>query len=417
MKYRAYFKLKLTLASPLSIGSSNSENTDRDVVLDSRGKPVIPATATAGVFRERANKDTVKYFGEIDKFKYDEKAKKTVKIADFQKTDLFFYDAQFLAEKAVSVRDSVALNEYKSAKSGAKFDFEIVETGAVFIGYVEAVTEAAADAFENLLTNVLHLGAKNTRGYGSVSVEYQKKDFNSEKTDEWLSFDMFLDSSWENENWKTPDKSEALTTIKLSLKQNGGLSIRQYSTNPGKADSVPLALRDETPVIPGTSWAGMFRSHITKLLDCGKNGLDDIFGFVDEGSKQSAKSKIRFSESQITNALQKQLTRNAIDRFTNGTKDGALFTEVTVYNGTTELQIDLRGKIPGEVQSALAAAILDLHNGYAAVGGLTSIGRGMFKIEKINTAKVSDKNFKDYWNEKDSKWELKNLKEDIFGGE
>ena len=400
MRYKAYFKLKLTLLSPLSIGSSDSKNTDRDVILNSKNEPVIPATALAGVFRSLSGNNK-KLFGGLDG----------------NKTELLFYDAQINEEKPVSVRDSVALNQYKSAKPGAKFDFEIVETGAVFIGYVEARTQDAADAFENLLENKLYLGAKNTRGYGSVNIDYQKKIFNAGDTDKWLYFDMFGDSSWESEDWKTPVKIVNYTAIKLSLKQNGGLLIRQYSTEPDKADNVPLALRDKTPVIPGTSWAGMFRSHITNLLNYDENGLNEIFGFVTPDSKMSAKSKIRFSESKINGTVPKMLTRNAIDRFTSGTKDGALFTEITVYNGTTELQVELRGEIPDDIQSALAAAILDLHNGYAAVGGLTSVGRGMFEIEKISTAKVSDKKFDDYWNEKESKWKLTDLKEDIFGGE
>ena len=399
--YRAYFKLKLTLLSPLSIGSSNSESTDRDIVLDSRGKPVIPATAIAGVFRALCptKKEKEELFGEIDKYEYDEKTRESKKISDFHKTELYFYDAELIKNSSKTVRDSVALNQYKSAKDGAKFDFEIVETGAVFIGYVEARNEDAYKKFKNLLPDKLYLGTKNTRGYGCVGVEYQEEIFKKEDTDRWLDFDMFSVLSWK---WEKPQKTDDSRTIKLSLKQkqNSGLSIRQYSTESDKADSIPLMLRDKTPVIPGTSWAGMFRSHITKLnlaLD-----IENTFGYVKE--KTSAKSKIRFSESQIKNAVQKQLTRNAIDRFTNGTKDGALFTEVTVYNGTTELEISIEKNICENIKSALAAAVFDLHNGYAAVGGLTSIGRGLFEITKINGEEKSD-------------WIYETVKEAMFGAE
>jgi len=421
MKYRAYFKLKLTLLSPLSIGSSNSESTDRDVILDSRGKPVIPATAIAGVFRSlcHTKKEKEELFGEIDKYEYDEKTQKNKKVADFHKTELYFYDAELIETSSKSVRDSVALNEYKSAEKGAKFDFEIIETGAVFIGYVETRTETAANEFRDLLQAKIYLGSKNTRGYGCVGIEYQEKIFNPEESDadKWLDFDMFCDLPWKDKSWKNPDKTDNFITIKLSLKQNGGLSIRQYSTEPNEADSVPLVLHDgkkiengtfeitPTPVIPGTSWSGIFRSHMTKLLNFGKNGLNDIFGFVDENSKKSAKSKIRFSESQIKNAVRKQLTRNAIDRFTNGTKDGALFTEVTVYNGTTEFEISLEKNICDDIKSALTATILDLHNGYVAVGGLTSVGRGLFEVIKINEKEKAEK----------IDWTYETVKEAMFG--
>ena len=85
-------------------------------------------------------------------------------------------------------------------------------------------------------------------------------------------------------------------------------------------------------------------------------------------------------------AESKVISRNAIDRFTGGTVDGALFTEKTWYGGTTELVISLRGdkKMTEEEKTALAATLADLHFGFLAVGGETSIGRGLFKITEIN---------------------------------
>lgn len=46
-----YYKIKFVLASPLAIGSGENTSTDSDVILDSKGNPVIPATAFAGVIR------------------------------------------------------------------------------------------------------------------------------------------------------------------------------------------------------------------------------------------------------------------------------------------------------------------------------------------------------------------------------
>jgi hypothetical protein len=144
----------------------------------------------------------------------------------------------------------------------------------------------------------------------------------------------------------------------------------------------------------------MFRQHMQTLdptLD-----LNCAFGYVKE--KKSAKSKITFSESQIKDSDSKQLTRNAIDRFTNGTKEGALFTEITVFNGNTQLEIGLRGDISDEVKNALLAVILDLHRGYASVGGLTSVGRGLFRVISVNGSCFSDS------------WDIEELKGVVFGG-
>ena len=92
-------------------------------------------------------------------------------------------------------------------------------------------------------------------------------------------------------------------------------------------------------------------------------------------------------------------TRNAIDRFTGGTVDGALYTEKTYYNGRTVLEITCDFSGNGEkafsvsederkkFAETMAAAILDLNNGYMAVGGLTAVGRGLFTVEKTTVNK------------------------------
>jgi CRISPR/Cas system CSM-associated protein Csm3 (group 7 of RAMP superfamily) len=385
-EYRAYYKLEMTLLSPLSIGASDSTFTDKDVVLDSQGEPVIPATAIAGAYRALAADKSI--FGDLNG----------------NDTELLFYDAELVSDDFIAIRDCVKLNDEKTAKKGAKFDFQAVETGAVFRGYVEARSDNAAAEFEKLLTKKLSLGSKSTRGYGLLEIRCGKKIFIADMLDEWLEFDMFSCDKWDSLEIKD-GVCGGEKTIKLSLKQNGGLSIRRYYTEPDKPDTGPLCLHDndKTPVIPGTSWAGMFRSHMKKLLD-GDN-LNVLFGFVDGNG--SSKSKIRFGESILSGAAEKRLTRNAIDRFTNGTKDGALFTEITVYNGETELEISLDKEIIGkttDAMNALLVTILDLHNGYAAVGGLTSIGRGLFKINSINGEPFSEN------------WDVENLREVVFGG-
>ena len=390
MTYRAYFKLRVTLFSPLSIGDSFSENTDKDVVLDSRGLPVIPATSIAGVLRSLASdseKDAL--FGCINK---DGKVQ--------QDTLLAFYDATLYEARAVTARDCVKLNEYKTAERGAKFDFQAVETGAVFVGYAEARGEEAKKALEGLLQNTLSFGSKTTRGYGKIKLAYQCREFQPDDLEEWLKFDMF---DWPDGDWLeiAPETSQGSVTLKLELKQQGGLSIRQYMTEEKGADYGPMALCDGSPVIPGTSWAGMFKHHMSVWLS--KDEMRCAFGFVLTGEEEKdakkknlpacQKSRIMFSESQITGGTQKLLTRNMIDRFTNGTKDGALYTEKTVYGGTTILEITLDisdmqytgcKDILVNVKRALCTTILDLHNGYAAIGGLTAVGRGLFKVTQIN---------------------------------
>jgi CRISPR/Cas system CSM-associated protein Csm3 (group 7 of RAMP superfamily) len=384
MTYRAYFKLRLELRSPLAIGASTSEHTDKDIVLDSRNVPIIPATALAGVLRARTQQAD-ELFGFIQK--------KTQRASQ-----LLFYDAQLQDATCVATRDSVALDKYKTAMPGKKFDFQVVEPGAVFIGYAEARTEAAKRALLALLPPELALGAKGTRGYGRVGLSYQMREFRQEMLHQWLEFDMF---DWAEEKWSEPAPEVRNTTmLTLELAQRGSLSIRQYMTEENQPDFGPMALHDDakTPVIPGTSWAGMFRHHMETLLGY---DLRDTFGYVDEEQKQTQKSKITYSESVLRGAKPKNLTRTAIDRFTNGTKNGALYTERTVYGGTTTLTITLENDVDSEVRAALCATILDLHKGYAALGGLTAVGRGLFTVTQINDVAVPNSDWDFDWLQKE----------------
>ena len=147
------------------------------------------------------------------------------------------------------------------------------------------------------------------------------------------------------------------------------------------ADYVQLSTKDNIPVIPGTSWAGAFRERFLQFSD--KNLTDKLFGFVDEKSKNQKKSGIYFSESRLHGGNWKVITRNSIDRFSAGTKDGALYTEKTYYNGKCGLDIFIADSDEfSEYIKILSAVICDLDRGFLAVGGLSSVGRGLFSVEK-----------------------------------
>ena len=77
------------------------------------------------------------------------------------------------------------------------------------------------------------------------------------------------------------------------------------------------------------------------------------------------------------------VSRNAIDRFTGGCVENALFSEKIYYGGKTVLNIKLKEKCTKEFYKVLASTIMDLHMGFVALGGETSVGHGLFRVDKI----------------------------------
>lgn len=376
---RTYYKLTMKLKSPLSLGSGLSDNTDSDVLIDSRGIPFIPATSVAGVIRHSLDGETAdRLFGKIGK--------------DEHTSAVIVYDAVCIGKNNIAVRDSVELLD-KAAVDMHKFDFEAVETGAEFIGYIELIDCGENDdniileAVEKINMGLLRFGHKTSRGYGVCEVTRRLK-LTFDDIDKWIYFDMFDETCWTSAENKKLKSDIDISKITLFLKQRGAVSIRSYVTEPSNGDETApdyeqLSLRDGTPVIPGTSWAGAFRERFCEFTD--NETCQKLFGFIDKNQKGAVnkKSAIYFGESMISNAETKIITRNSIDRYTCGTADGALYTEKTVYNGDTELDIIITEKQSAEVYSALAAVIADLDNGFLSVGGLGSVGRGLFTVKKL----------------------------------
>lgn len=399
MNKKIYYKIDITLLSPLSIGSGTNAQTDKDVIVDSLGNPFIPATAIAGVLRNYVAKKDIKtesgisfeqaLFGDIEALEND-KIPCCVRIYDARFED---GDSKFF----IATRDCVKL-ENKLAVDGAKFNMEAVETGARFTGYIELLSEnplfveLIEEALSALNSGRILLGSKTSRGYGKVGLQVKKREFSN--VDEWLDFEMFNDSSWTDDIVSDFELSKNTETFELCAQLNcvGGLSIREYTTDVGlNGKSMPdyrsMSLYsvkendEQVPVIPGTSWAGAFRSRFTELTD--EETAKSVFGDVDTESKTTKKSKIVFSESILSGGTYKESTRNAIDRFSGATKEGALYTEKTYYYGKTTLVISFSEKPERRVLWALGICLTDLHNGFLAVGGLTSIGRGLFEITSL----------------------------------
>ena len=110
-------------------------------------------------------------------------------------------------------------------------------------------------------------------GIGSV----KRLCFTDNELDKWLDFYMFDQKCWNGAESITLEymNDSSKDRIVLSLKMKGALSIRSYTTvlpdiakgETAAPDYKYLSLKNGSPVIPGTSWAGMFRDRFRSFTD------------------------------------------------------------------------------------------------------------------------------------------------------
>ena len=414
---RVYYRVDLLLESPLSIGAADSVFTDHDVVLDSRGLPIIPASSLAGVYRSFFDSGEADAFFGKRLFGDD---------GSISSSEVRVYDATWIGGNShVSTRDNVSL-EKRVAIPGLKFDRQIVERGSTFRAYIELLDadKCQPSEIEKMLAALdsgeLLFGSKSTRGFGRMRVEScLRRSFdlrNPSDQDAWLDFEMFEQGNWdesqcEDITGQICDAHAGLNSLKLrvelDLDQRGAVSVREYSTEPDQPDFGQLYIRTgegegaDLPVVPGTSWAGAFRDRY-KQFSCAEQ-TDSLFGFVgknaEAGSKTNTqKSRIVFSESVLHDGEWKEITRNSIDRFTGGTKDGALFTLRTYYGGRTNLEICIDEGFSDDDIKPLLMVLADLHKGFLSVGGLAAVGHGLFRISNARLS-IGSKQYDGFFNE------------------
>jgi CRISPR/Cas system CSM-associated protein Csm3 (group 7 of RAMP superfamily) len=145
----------------------------------------------------------------------------------------------------------------------------------------------------------------------------------------------------------------------------------------------------ENPAIPGSTLKGVLRSraeYICRVIgvsacveqECGECRPCRIFG---SGGKESARrGAIVVHTAVIENHSIKDRPHVAIDRFTGGYKDGALYKDELVVAGQFRLSIDKIGKLTDGDLPLLNAVITDLHDGLIGIGENTMGGYGTVRV-------------------------------------
>lgn len=389
----------IELLSPALIGCGRNDRTDSDLLLDSTGKPFIPATSFVGVLKHFIEvKDKEMELKRFWGFTKEESGQQSVICC----SDLYCLESRH----RTVIRDGIKIdNKTGIVKSGAgaKYDYEVVERGTTFYLNLEVncldndktfnrrMIATIRDILEN---GRVQIGAKTNSGLGKVKLtnaHVYEFDF-SKKGDvlKWLKKDYSTPNPFTELPFDIPSRTFSINAV-FNLK-NSFIS-RSYSADPQVPDAESIKSGDDF-VITGTSLRGAIRARAERILNTiGKppNILTDLFGNVDveKRSKYSKKGRIRIDEVILPKFISELQDRIKIDRFTGGTMEGALFETMVLFNQYDRNSINLSEKVRDvkitiqdyePYEAGLMLLILkDLWTGDLAVGGEKGVGRGVFE--------------------------------------
>lgn len=385
---RIVYRVELLFVSPISVSSGYEGMTDSDVLRDYDGHPFISGSSIAGAFR--AYVQSKNNGNDIFGFANDE---------DGKMSPVFISDLKF-NKSETDIRDSVALDDNKITKEGAKFDFEVLQGNSKGYFYIELTIRekdneellvgTLNEIFNGIHLKEIRLGSNKTRGYGIIDIDQiKKREFTKNN---FLDYkDCYREPFWKK-NVKAYDLDYStkghMVSIEVPLRLKGGISIRKYAVKKNAPDFEHITDHG-CPVIPGTSIMGALRHRIKEIIkELDKDSsyglypnkmIDEMFGFV--SGKDAHISGVIVDEMVIEGAKALEMTRTGISRFENSARNGTLYKEKTYVNGTFTLKLSINKENPNMdwIIGILLLAVKDLQNGFLAVGGQTSIGRGIFE--------------------------------------
>ena len=359
---------------------------------------------------------------------------------------LIVSDAPCVPEQMkTSIRDGVRVEAQSGiAADKAKFDIEVLERGTEFDLSMQCIIRRADEEDKNYdLTEWflallyvfqqgdVQLGARTRRGYGRGKVvNWEIRDLRMNCPQDVMTW--LRDDPWSlPESDLTPcslkSDQRRYFQIEADFRLHTSLLIRSSSADPKAPDMVHLQSAGE-PVVPGTSFAGAFRHRAALIADSlcwhkepvDKDAVCEMFGPIHEQKRTETQedtdqanqgenvqgapeeehdetqqkelwaSRVLIEERLVKNVEARWQDRVAIDRFTGGSLQSALFNEKPVYplrpddyvaeKFRTHIRLRLTLEEPDDAEIGLLLLTLrDFWHGQAALGGETSNGRGTLK--------------------------------------
>ena len=321
-------------------------------------------------------------------------------------------------------RQHCKINEKGTTIKGGKFDEQVIYKGTRFKFELELIGNPDdKENWEELLKlfncETFRIGGGTRKGFGKLKiVSCIQKTFDlSSNLDEYLNKSSSLNEKIEGEIFEQKNDHINYTKYKLKLVPDDFYSFGS-GFGDDDVDMTPVYEEviewenEKTPIfskkkilIPATSVKGAISHrvafHFNKLNKVFADEIDDLESKTGEnndavkalfgcgkGSEADDKGKrgnVIFSDVFIPNKNEtKILNHVAIDRFTGGSIDGALFDEKVIYQ-EDDIKFELLVKsdvLRGEnIEQALENTLKDICTGMLPLGGSVMRGHGCFSGE------------------------------------
>lgn len=425
----------LQTKTPLHCGGGSDPSLDQPVNRDSYGLWRIQGSSVAGILRSyikdaEPELEDILFGHQNRNFSSLDQSASLVWCSD---ASLLDFDDDFAFKKIASgkdigfgvgpfVRDHVNIDlEKGTAIDGGKYDEEIVPPGVKFAielkldGWNEELSTDKSDAFLKLCSAIKHglitFGGKTVSGYGKVVCTYAEvKELNLKNKDDLETYlnlsdsPVFADNEGHSvellkvDDFTSKDGSLYTGKLVLPLVSNGPILVGGTNTKDSEVDMVCLMtpILDEKKkdyiykyTIPGSSLRGVIRHRVFDILkalnkDNEQNDeLNSIFGSV--SGKNGSAGHIKCSDIYLDIDKAQHVQHVAIDRFTGGAIDGALFDEAPVWESGLLLKTEIEFTALTALQTAvLMHALLDICTGDAPIGGGTNRGNGVVRIKDLD---------------------------------
>ncbi len=396
---------KIKLVTSMLISSGIEGAVDQLFIRDYKNNPIIPGSSIRGVLRNISQK-----LFENNKLK--NKFNKFWGYVDFENNNesmisqIYIHDAIINENAKIEIRNNVSINRKNHvAEENHLFDYETLVPGTTFnfsmelrqIKYDEELVKIFYSLIKIMESGIISLGAKINNGLGKIKLIDTKiisYDFrNKSDIKNWFINKPNLITNYDIYDISILEKNDLIIEAEYNIISS--LLIKSYVSNPNDVDNTNFNIEGKY-YIPGSSIKGVIKSRMERIINTLNINinLDHIFGYIN--SNESQAGLIIFNEIELKNIIEQKQTRIKIDKFTNSTIDGALFTSNVIWNiqndkPNIKLKIVLKDYLNNKKYAAiLLLALKDLWDGDLAIGSEQSIGRGRL-IGKSITLKKGNK--------------------------